>query len=114
LRVGISFAKRKQEFRLEGLLMADHSPAHTPRGFQDHKETYEGFVKGSVVLCLICAFVLVALCAFAFMDSLNVITGWACIILGVLAVLIDLRTGAKWYVSGGLLALFGLFVAASV
>ena len=30
--------------------MADHSPTHTPRGFQDHKETYEGFVKGAVAL----------------------------------------------------------------
>ena len=27
--------------------MADHSPTHTPRGFQDHKDTYDGFLNGS-------------------------------------------------------------------
>jgi hypothetical protein len=94
--------------------MADHSPTHKPRGFQDHQETYEGFLKGSIAVSIICGFVLVALCAFAFMSSLNVFTGFAGIIVGLIAVLVDLRTGAKWYVSGALLALFGLFVAANV
>ncbi len=91
--------------------MADHTPSHTPRGFQDHKETYEGFLTGSVALGLICGFVLVALCAFRFMDSLNVLTGFAGLILGVLATLIDVRAGGRWFLSGGLLVLFGLIVA---
>ncbi len=91
--------------------MADHTPSHTPRGFQDHKETYEGFLTGSVALGMICGFVLVALVAFRFMDYLNVFTGFAGLILGVLATLIDVRSGGKWYLSGGLLVLFGLFVA---
>jgi hypothetical protein len=91
--------------------MADHSPAHTPRGFEDHKETYEGFLKGSVALALICGFTLVALVAFRFMDYLNVLTGFAGLILGILATLIDVRAGGKWFLSGGLLVLFGLFVA---
>jgi hypothetical protein len=94
--------------------MADHSPAHKPRGFQDHKETYEGFLKGSMAVTIICGFILVALCAFAFMASLNVVTGFAGIVIGLIAVLVDLRTGAKWYVSGALLVLFGVFVAANV
>ena len=94
--------------------MADHSPSHTPRGFQDHKETYEGFLTGSVALTMVCLFILVALCAFRFMDNWNVFTGFAGIILGIVATLIDVRSGGKWYVSGALLALFGLFVAANV
>jgi hypothetical protein len=94
--------------------MADHTPAHTPRGFADHKDTYNGFLAGSVALSMICLYVLVALVAFRFMDTLNVLTGFAGIIAGLFAVAIDLRSGGKWYVSGGLLVLFGLFVAANV
>jgi hypothetical protein len=91
--------------------MADHSPSHTPRGFEDHKDTYEGFLTGSVALSIVCGFVLVALVAFRFMDSLNVLTGFGGIILGVLATLIDVRAGGRWLLSGGLLVLYGLFVA---
>lgn len=91
--------------------MADHSPSHTPRGFEDHKDSYEGFITGSVALSMLCGFVLVALCAFRFMDSLNVLTGFGGLILGILATLIDVRAGGRWYLSGGLLVLFGLFVA---
>jgi hypothetical protein len=94
--------------------MADHSPTHTPRGFQDHKDTYEGFIKGSVALALVCLFTLVALVAFRFMGNLNVLTGFGGLILGIIAVLIDLRSGAKWYISGALLVLFGIFVAANI
>jgi hypothetical protein len=94
--------------------MADHSPSHTPRGFQDHKETYEGFLTGSVALTMVCLFILVALCAFRFMDNWNVLTGFAGIIAGIVATLIDVRSGGKWYVSGGLLVLFGIFVAANI
>lgn len=94
--------------------MADHTPSHTPRGFQDHKETYEGFLTGSVALSIICGFILVALVAFRFMDFLNVLTGFGGLILGLIATLIDVRSGGKWYLSGGLLVLFGLFVAINV
>jgi len=91
--------------------MADHSPTHTPRGFEDHKETYEGFLKGSVALGILCGFTLVALVAFRFMDYLNVLTGFAGLIIGKLATIIDVRAGGKWFLSGGLLVSFGLFVA---
>jgi hypothetical protein len=94
--------------------MADHSPAHTPRGFEDHKDTYNGFLIGSVALSIVCLFVLVALCAFRFMDNWNVLTGFSGIGLGVLATIIDVRSNGKWYVSGALLVLFGIFVAANV
>ncbi|MCA0433432.1 MAG: hypothetical protein LCH46_09220 [Proteobacteria bacterium] len=91
--------------------MANHAPSHEPRGFEDHKETYEGFLTGSIALGIICGYVLVALVAFAFMDYLNVLTGFAGLIVGVIATLIDVRAGGRWYLSGGLLVLFGLFVA---
>lgn len=91
--------------------MANQSPTHEPRGFEDHKATYDGFIKGSVALALICGFTLVALVAFRFMDSLNVFTGFAGLIVGIIAALIDLRAGGKWYLTGGLLVLFGLVVA---
>jgi hypothetical protein len=91
--------------------MASHGPSHEPRGFQDHKEAYEGFLTGSVAVSIICGFILVALCAFRFMDSLNVFTGFAGIIIGLIATLIDVRTGGKWTLSGVLLVLYGLFVA---
>jgi hypothetical protein len=94
--------------------MADHPPSHTPRGFQDHKETYEGFLTGSVALTMMCLFIVVALVAFRFMDNWNVFTGFAGIILGLIATLIDVRSGKKWYISGALLVLFGIFVAANV
>jgi Bacterial aa3 type cytochrome c oxidase subunit IV len=94
--------------------MADNSPSHTPRGYDDHKATYEGFLAGSVALSMVCLYILVALVAFSFMSSLNVFTGFAGIILGIIAVIVDLKTSGKWYVSSGLLVLFGLFVAANV
>jgi hypothetical protein len=94
--------------------MADHSPSHTPRGFQDHKDTYQGFITGSVALTMVCLYVLVALCAFRFMDNWNVFVGFAGLILGIIAVLIDVRATGKWYVSGVLLVLFGVFVAANL
>ncbi len=94
--------------------MADHSPTHTPRGLQDHKDTYNGFLTGSVALTMVCLFVLVALCAFRFMGNWNVLTGFSGIILGILGTLIDVRSGGKFYVSGALLVLFGIFVAANV
>jgi hypothetical protein len=93
--------------------MADHSPTYTPRGLQDHKDTYEGFLKGSVALSMVCLFVLVALVAFRFMPNWNVLTGFAGIIAGILAVIIDVRSG-MWRVSAVLLVLFGIFVAANV
>ena len=81
---------------------------------EEHTSTYEGFVKGSVALSLICGFVLVALCSFAFAHTLNVFTGFAGLIVGITAVLIDARTGGKWYLSAGLLVVFGLITAVNV
>ena len=91
--------------------MAHDGPTYVSKGFEDHQNTYEGFLKGSIALSLICGYVLVALCAFSFMDYFSVFTGFAGLIIGILATLIDLRIGGKWYLPGGLLVLFGLIVA---
>jgi hypothetical protein len=80
-----------------------------------HNSAYSNFVRGSVALSIICAFVLVALCAFAFGHTLNVFTGFVGLIIGTIAVLIDARSGSqRWLLSIGILVLFGLITAVSV
>lgn len=81
---------------------------------EEHTSTYAAFLKGSIALSIICGFVLVALVAFRFAHTLNVFSGFAGLVLGIIAVLIDVRTGGKWYLSGGLLVLFGLITAVNV
>lgn len=92
--------------------MADHgsSGSHS-HGLEEHQRTYEGFIKGSVALTLLCLFLLVALVAFRFIGTGNVLLGFGGLIIGTIAVLIDFRAGSKWYLSGGLLVLYGLFIA---
>jgi hypothetical protein len=87
------------------------NPHQQPHGMDEHKSSYEGFVTGSILTSLICGFVMVALVAFRFMDNWNVFVGFAGLIAGIFTTLIDARTGGRWILSGGLLVLFGLFVA---
>lgn len=94
--------------------MADHSADNSSHGMEGHNKTFAGFVTGSMALSIICGYVLVALVAFRFAHTLNVFTGFAGLILGLIAVLVDTRTGGKWYLSGGLLVLFGLITAVNV
>jgi hypothetical protein len=91
--------------------MADHSSDSASNGMAEHRRTYEGFLTGAIALSIICGFVLVALVDFRFVDSHNVLIGFGGLIIGIIAVLIDARTGGKWALSGGLLVLFGLFSA---
>ena len=94
---------------------ADHGSSNSQaHGIDGHRATYEGFLKGSMALSLICGYILVALVAFRFMASYNVFVGFAGLIIGVLAVLIDARAGNRWYLSGGVLVVFGLFTAIAV
>jgi hypothetical protein len=93
--------------------MAGHGSSGGNHGnwADEHKSTYEGFLKGSVALTLLCLYTLVALVCFRFSPTLNVFFGFAGLIAGVLTVAIDARTGGKWFLSGGVLVLFGLLVA---
>jgi hypothetical protein len=80
-----------------------------------HQSAYGNFVRGSIALGLICAFVLVALSSFAFGHTLNVFTGFVGLIIGVIAVLTDARSGSqRWLLSLGVLVIFGLITAISV
>ena len=94
--------------------MAEHSTDNHSQDMEAHRSTYEGFIKGSIALSIHCGFVLVALCSFAFAHTLNVFTGFAGLIIGTIAILIDARTGGKWYLSIGALVLFGLITAVNV
>ena len=97
--------------------MADHAqnPHHSASGMDAHKATYKGFIDFSVAGSIICLYVCVALVAFRFISNpLNVVVGFAGILVGILASLIALRMGSKWMVAVVPLVLFGLFVAANV
>ncbi|MBM3519677.1 MAG: aa3-type cytochrome c oxidase subunit IV [Alphaproteobacteria bacterium] len=95
--------------------MAEHAPANSHGGdTEEHRSTYEGFVAGSVALCLICAYILVALVCFAFVGTGNLILGFGGLIVGLIAVTIDTRTGGRWLLSSGLLVIYGLITAVAL
>ena len=95
--------------------MAEHGSSGTPgHGFEDHKHAYEGFVKGAIVMTLMCFLVLVSLVAFRFASNWNVLLGFAGLIIGTIAVLIDARAGSRWFLSLGVLVVFGLITAVAV
>lgn len=95
--------------------MADHAPSPEPRGFEDHKATYEGFLKFSMAGGLVCLYVIVALVVFRFVNSpLNVVIGFGGILVGLVSSLLALRMGGKWLIPVVLLVLYILFVAANV
>lgn len=92
--------------------MADHgaSGAHS-QNIEAHRATYQGFIKGSIILSIFCLYVLVALVAFAFVSSGNLLLGFGGLIIGTLALVIDGRVGNAWYLSVGWLVIFGLITA---
>jgi len=95
--------------------MAEHGSSGTPgHGLEDHKHTYEGFIKGTIGLTLLCFFVLVALVAFRFVSNWNVLLGFAGLIIGTIAVVIDARAGSRWLLSLGVLIVFGLITAIAI
>jgi hypothetical protein len=95
--------------------MAEHPSSDThAHGMEEHRSTYQGFVKGAIVLSLVSALVLVALVSFRFAHTLNVFTGFAGLILGCIAVAIDARTGSRWFLSLGVLVVFGLITAFNI
>lgn len=95
--------------------MAEHGSSVThSHGMEEHERTYQGFIKGAVVLTILSLYVLVALVSFAFISSGNVLIGFGGLIIGVIALLVDMRAGNNWYISAGWLVIFGLFVAVMV
>ncbi len=97
--------------------MADHSAHRGSSGsnLAAHQATYDAFIKGSVALTILVLYTLVALVAFRFASGWGVFLGFAGLIVGVVTVLVDLKTGGeKWFLSGGALVVFGLLTAMSV
>ena len=97
--------------------MADHSaPAsHSlDHGIDEHRRTYEAFIKGAVALSISCFYVLVALVEVRFTPSFNVLLAVVGLVVGFIAVAIDARAGGRWLLSGGLLVLFGLVTAVTI
>jgi hypothetical protein len=95
--------------------MAEHGSTGThSHGFEEHAKTYDGFIKGSIALTILCLYVLVALVAFAFVASGNLLIGFGGLIIGILAVIIDLRSGANWKLSVAWLVVFGALTAVSL
>jgi hypothetical protein len=93
--------------------MADnHAPTND---IQDHFESYRAFLRGVIVVILASAYTLVALCAFSFGQSFSLLLGWLTLLGGLIAILIDLRSGSRtWLLSLIVLLIFGLFTAINV
>ena len=95
--------------------MADHGSSVThSHGFEEHQRTYDGFIKGSIALTILSLVVVVALVAFAFINTGNVLIGFAGIIISILTLIVDLKAGAGWKLSVGWLVIFGLITAVMV
>jgi uncharacterized integral membrane protein len=96
--------------------MAEHSSSHShSQDVEAHRTTYDGFIKGSIALTLVCLFVLVALVSFAFGHAWSVFLGLAGLAAGIVGTLIDVKAGSgKWRLSLVLLVLFALITAINV
>lgn len=91
------------------MTMAEH-PTHSE--LEEHRETYRGFLRGSIAFVLATVYVLVALVSVAFGSALPVFFAFAGIIIGFIAIAVDLRSGARrWPLSLGVLAVFALITA---
>ena len=80
-----------------------------------HLSTYNTFLRFTIAGLIHIGFTLIALCNFAFGSSAPRFMGFAGLIVGTLAVLIDLRLGSRrWFLSLGLLVLYALLTAINV
>jgi hypothetical protein len=92
------------------MTMADRQPDIEP-----HAETYRSFVRGSIALVLACVFVLVGLLSIGFGSVLPLFLGFVGMIVGFIAIAIDLRTGSRtWGLSLGILLVYFLITAMNI
>jgi hypothetical protein len=94
--------------------MAEHTAQHGAMDTSSHAATYEFFVRIMVAGIIHVFFVMVALVSFAFGHNAAVFIGFAGLIIGTIAVLIDFRSQSRYFLSLGLLALFALITAINV
>lgn len=75
---------------------------------EEHRKTYEGFVKGSVAGTIGCLYILLALVAVTYAPWGTLIC-WLALIFGTVALVLDARSGnSRWPLSVGGLVLFSL------
>jgi hypothetical protein len=87
----------------------EHGMAHD---MTEHYRTYSAFLAGVVAHIFGAVFVLVALITFAFGNTFSTILGWATIVVGGAAILIDLRSANRnWRYSLTALAVLGVLTA---
>jgi hypothetical protein len=92
------------------MTMAD--PQHD---LEPHAETWHGFIRGSVATILATVFVLMGLVSIGFGSTWPLFLGFLGMIVGFVAIAIDLRTGAKsWGLSLGVLAVFALITVINI
>jgi thiol:disulfide interchange protein len=90
----------------------NHAPTND---MHEHFESYTGFLRGVIVVIMASAYTLVALCAFSFGQTFPLLLGWAILVFGLIAILIDLRSGSRtWRLSLVMLVVFGLLTAVNV
>ena len=96
--------------------MADHSThGHSSFDMSGPRATYHGFIRGSVGLVILSLLVCIALIMFRFAGAGNVFMGFGGLVIGLLALLIDARSGTmSWPLSAGWSVIFGLITAVSV
>jgi Bacterial aa3 type cytochrome c oxidase subunit IV len=95
--------------------MAEQASKQQAQDVSGHEQTYEGFLKGSIITTLCVGFIMLALINVGFGASLPIFKAFAGIIIGILAVVIDARAGSgRWILSLGVLAVFALFTAMNI
>ena len=79
--------------------------------FEEHKETYEGFIAGSIAVSLACFFVLVCLVINGFSGAgavVNLTVSMLGLILGLIFLAVEVKAKSKFTASAVLLVLYAL------
>ena len=79
--------------------------------FEDHKETYEGFIAGAISLSSACFFILVCLIINGFSDAgaaVNLPVSLIGMFLGFIVLAVEVKAKSKFYASTILLVLYGI------
>ncbi len=78
----------------------------------DHRMTYDGFIRGAIVIAVECFFILTALCNFAFGSTIPLVLGFGGIVIGAIALAIDARSGSKTFAMSLILLLAYMIITA--
>ncbi len=90
--------------------MAENSAAET-QDYQDHKQTYDGFIAGAISLSLACFFILVCLVLNGFSDAgaaINLPVSMFFMFLGFIFLAVEVKAGSNFLASTALLVVYGL------